>query len=54
VADLGVRVALRDRFGLAELPGPKVCRALTEPWRPYRTVAMWYLWRSLDASSKKV
>jgi DNA-3-methyladenine glycosylase II len=53
VADLGVRVALRDRFGLAELPDPKECRVLTEPWRPFRTVAMWYLWRSLDPAMKE-
>jgi DNA-3-methyladenine glycosylase II len=50
VADLGVRVALRSRFGLDDLPGPKACRELTEPWRPFRTVAMWYLWRSLDTA----
>jgi DNA-3-methyladenine glycosylase II len=53
VADLGVRVALRDRFGLPELPGPQKCRELTEPWRPFRTVAMWYLWRSLHAAAEK-
>ncbi|AMV39084.1 DNA-3-methyladenine glycosylase family protein [Planctomyces sp. SH-PL62] len=46
--DLGVRVALRDRHGLAELPGPLDCHALTEHWRPYRSVGSWYLWRSLD------
>ena len=40
VGDLGVRVALRDRLGLPELPKPERCRALAEPWRPYRSVAM--------------
>jgi DNA-3-methyladenine glycosylase II len=48
VADLGVRVGFRDYFGLAELPAPRICVELAEPWRPYRTVAMWYLWRGLD------
>jgi DNA-3-methyladenine glycosylase II len=48
VGDLGVRAAIRDRLGLAELPKPGVCRALAEPWRPFRSVASWYLWRSLD------
>lgn len=47
--DYGVRTALRDHFALPDLPTPALCRTLTEPWRPYRTVAMWYLWRSLDA-----
>jgi DNA-3-methyladenine glycosylase II len=48
VGDLGVRVGLRDHFGLDDLPDPALCRSLTEPWRPYRSVAMWYLWRELD------
>jgi DNA-3-methyladenine glycosylase II len=46
--DLGVRAALRDRHGLSELPKPQHCRELAEPWRPYRTVASWYLWRQID------
>jgi DNA-3-methyladenine glycosylase II len=46
--DLGVRVALRDRHGLVELPKPSECHALAEPWRPYRSIASWYLWRGLD------
>ena len=48
VADLGVRVALRNWLGLGELPRPGLCRELTDPWRPHRTVASWYLWRTLD------
>jgi DNA-3-methyladenine glycosylase II len=48
VGDLGVRAALRNRFGLPELPRPDLCRALAEPWRPFRTAASWYLWRSLE------
>ena len=48
VHDLGVRVGFRDHYGLEELPGPKICAELAEPWRPFRTVAMWYFWRSRD------
>ncbi len=48
-SDLGVRVALRDRHGLAELPAPRECHALAEAWRPYRTIASWYIWRGADA-----
>jgi DNA-3-methyladenine glycosylase II len=48
VADLGVRVALRNFHGLSELPGPAECRALTEHLRPFRSVASWYLWRTFD------
>ena len=35
--DLGVRAALRERHGLAELPAPRDCHPLAEAWRPYRT-----------------
>jgi DNA-3-methyladenine glycosylase II len=47
-SDLGVRAALRDRHCLAQLPAPRDCPALAESWRPYRTVASWYLWRCTD------
>ncbi|OWK42324.1 DNA-3-methyladenine glycosylase family protein [Fimbriiglobus ruber] len=46
VGDLGIRAGVRDLFGLAELPDAKTLTALAEPWRPYRTVATWYIWRS--------
>lgn len=49
VGDLGIRAGIRKHFGLAELPAPSECIALAEPWRPYRSIAMWYLWRDLDA-----
>ncbi len=54
VADLGIRAGLRDHHGLSELPGPSECAILSEPWRPYRSVAMWYLWRRLDAPVPQV
>jgi DNA-3-methyladenine glycosylase II len=50
-SDLGVRAGLKDRHGLAALPRPKECFALAELWRPYRSIASWYLWRSVDAAS---
>lgn len=46
--DLGIRNGLRDHFGLDDAPKPAHCHTLTEPWRPYRSVAMWYLWRKND------
>ena len=48
VGDLGIRVGLRSFYGLDALPAPKDCRDLTEAWRPYRTIAMWYLWEQID------
>jgi 3-methyladenine DNA glycosylase/8-oxoguanine DNA glycosylase len=53
VHDLGVRVALRDRHRLAELPRPAECHALAEIWRPYRTIASWYIWRNVDTPPVK-
>jgi DNA-3-methyladenine glycosylase II len=52
VGDLGIRVGLKSFYGLEELPGPRECRELTEKWRPYRTVAMWYLWEGIDNPKK--
>lgn len=46
VGDLGVRAGAKDLFGLPDLPTAKQLTELAEPWRPYRTVACWYLWRS--------
>ncbi len=46
--DLGVRTAIRDHYGLAELPNKVVSHEIAAPWRPYASVASWYCWRSLD------
>ncbi len=46
VDDFGLRAGVRDHYGLAELPGRAFLRQHAEPWRPYRSVATWYLWRS--------
>ncbi|MCP9490965.1 MAG: hypothetical protein MSC31_14000 [Solirubrobacteraceae bacterium MAG38_C4-C5] len=48
VGDLGVRRAAQRAYGLPELPSADDLRALAEPWRPNRTLACRYLWRSLD------
>jgi len=47
-SDLGVRMAIRKAYQLAELPKPAEIEELARPWRPYCSVAAWYLWRSLD------
>lgn len=46
--DLGIRVALKRLYGLSELPGREQCLELASPWRPYASVASWYLWKSGD------
>jgi len=45
VGDYGVRKGAMHLYGLAELPKPAELEALTEPWRPWRSVGSWYLWR---------
>jgi DNA-3-methyladenine glycosylase II len=45
--DLGVRNAAMRAYGLDAPPAPAELQALAEPWRPYRTRACLYLWRSL-------
>jgi DNA-3-methyladenine glycosylase II len=46
--DLGIRSAIRKVYGLPDLPHPKQIEELAASWRPYCSVASWYLWRSLD------
>jgi DNA-3-methyladenine glycosylase II len=46
--DLGVRNAAMRAYGLDAPPAPADLEALAEPWRPHRTRACLYLWRSLD------
>jgi DNA-3-methyladenine glycosylase II len=45
--DLGIRRAVQIAYGLGELPGPHDLERIAEPWRPHRTLACLYLWRSL-------
>lgn len=49
--DLGIRMAIRKAYGLAELPKPAEIETLGQRWHPYCTVAAWYLWRSLEPSA---
>jgi len=46
--DLGIRNAIRKAYDLDELPTPAEMEAMAGKWRPYCSVASWYLWRSLE------
>jgi DNA-3-methyladenine glycosylase II len=48
VGDLGIRRAIERAYGLDGLPQAAEMEEIAEPWRPYRTLACRYLWRSLD------
>jgi DNA-3-methyladenine glycosylase II len=48
VGDLGVRMAMQRAWNLSELPKPEQMEEIAAGWRPWASVASWYLWRSLD------
>jgi DNA-3-methyladenine glycosylase II len=48
VGDLGIRRAVQIAYGMKDLPGPEELEKLADGWRPHRTLACLYLWRSLD------
>jgi DNA-3-methyladenine glycosylase II len=53
VGDLGIRRAAQIEYGLDDLPDPAQLDRLAEAWRPYRSLACLYLWRSLDNTPDK-
>lgn len=48
VGDFAVRKGFMVAYGLAEMPKPKEIERHAEAWRPYRSVASWYMWRALE------
>lgn len=52
VDDMGLRTAVMRAYGLQHLPKKPDLTDLAEPWRPFRTVATLYLWRSLGDTAK--
>jgi len=50
--DLGIRAAMQRAYGLEELPKPADMHRIAQSWRPWCSVACWYLWRSLDGAAQ--
>jgi DNA-3-methyladenine glycosylase II len=46
--DYGVQMALKKHYRKRKLPKPKDMEKIARVWEPYRSVACWYMWRSLD------
>lgn len=46
--DYGVQMAVKKRYRKRKLPKPKDMEKIARAWEPYRSVACWYMWRSLD------
>jgi DNA-3-methyladenine glycosylase II len=51
VGDYGIRVAMQKLYGLEAPPAAKEMHQIAGPWKPWRSVACWYLWRSLDGEA---
>jgi len=48
VTDAGLKKAFKLTYDLQEMPSADEMISIGEPWRPYRSVASWYLWRVVD------
>lgn len=46
--DYGVQVAVKRHYKKRKLPKPKDMEKIARAWEPYRSIACWYMWRSLD------
>ena len=46
--DYGIQVAVKKHYKKRKLPKPKDMEKIARAWEPYRSIACWYLWRSLD------
>jgi len=46
--DYGIQAAMKKHYRKRKMPKPDVMEKIAKPWTPYRSVACWYLWRSLD------
>ena len=51
VTDYGVRKGYAEAYGLADLPTPRALEAAGDVFRPWRSLAAWYLWRVLDVTA---
>jgi DNA-3-methyladenine glycosylase II len=49
--DYGVQSAIKKHYRKRKLPKPKEMEKIARPWIPYRSVACWYLWKSLDVKT---
>jgi len=48
VDDLGIRTGIRRAYQYSDIPNKAAIEELGKVWQPYRTIASWYLWRSLE------
>ena len=46
--DYGIQMAIKKNYKKRKMPKPEMMAKIAKSWEPYRSVACWYLWRSLD------
>lgn len=49
--DYGVQAAIKKHYNKRKWPKPAVMEKIAQPWAPYRSIACWYLWKSLDVKT---
>ena len=49
--DFGVQSAIKRHYNKRKLPKPAQMEKLAKPWEPYRSIACWYLWKSMDVKT---
>jgi len=49
--DYGIQMAIRKHYKKRKLPKPEQMDKIAKPWEPYRSVACWYLWKSMDVKT---
>lgn len=52
VGDLGLKKGIQRLYSMPDLPEKEKIEEIAEKWRPYRTVATWYIWKSLNQFDK--
>jgi DNA-3-methyladenine glycosylase II len=51
VGDYGVQAAMKKHYRKRQWPKPAIMEKIAKPWSPYRSIACWYLWKSLDVKT---
>jgi len=49
--DFGVQMAIKRHYNKRKLPKPAQMEKIAKPWEPYRSIACWYLWKSMDVKT---
>jgi 3-methyladenine DNA glycosylase/8-oxoguanine DNA glycosylase len=49
--DFGIQSAIRRHYRKRKMPKPAMMEKIARPWVPYRTIACWYLWKSMDVKT---